>query len=196
VIGPGCTLGTNAFVHYGVRMQEGAVLDADAFLMKGEDVPPRARYRGNPAREFQEPVPERRVPVTSAVIGIVAPAALAAAACVILAAVLSPQSAPRVPVQVSSTADSPARDSAVTGSISPAMGLLLFPGPWTPSGTAPEQPTRSYKGPSGEADGDQAVSGEAGSDEDASAADPPGDGTEPAEPAKTEPEPTIEDSDS
>ncbi|QYN32894.1 amino acid adenylation domain-containing protein [Pseudonocardia sp. DSM 110487] len=50
-IGPGCTLGTYAFAHYGVTMQEGSVLDADAFLMKGEDVPPRARYRGNPARE-------------------------------------------------------------------------------------------------------------------------------------------------
>jgi non-ribosomal peptide synthetase-like protein len=52
-IGRGCTLGTNAFVHYGVRMRDGAVLDADAFLMKGEDVPVRARYRGNPAREFR-----------------------------------------------------------------------------------------------------------------------------------------------
>jgi non-ribosomal peptide synthetase-like protein len=50
----GCTLGTYAFVHYGVRMHGGAVLDADSFLMKGEEVPARARYRGNPAREFRE----------------------------------------------------------------------------------------------------------------------------------------------
>jgi non-ribosomal peptide synthetase-like protein len=49
-IGRGCTLGTSAFVHYGVRMQEGAALDADSFLMKGEEVPARAQYRGNPAQ--------------------------------------------------------------------------------------------------------------------------------------------------
>jgi non-ribosomal peptide synthetase-like protein len=58
-IGQGCTLGTYAFVHYGVTMQEGSVLDADSFLMKGEDVPALARYRGNPAREHREPTPER-----------------------------------------------------------------------------------------------------------------------------------------
>jgi non-ribosomal peptide synthetase-like protein len=57
-IGRGCTLGTYAFVHYGVTMQEGSVLDADSFLMKGEDVPARARYRGNPAREHRESTPE------------------------------------------------------------------------------------------------------------------------------------------
>jgi non-ribosomal peptide synthetase-like protein len=45
-IGRGCTVGTNAFVHYGVTMQSGAVLDADAFLMKVEEVPARTRYRG------------------------------------------------------------------------------------------------------------------------------------------------------
>ena len=55
-IGPGCTLGTYAFVHYGVTMRDGSVLDADSFLMKGEDVPARARYRGNPARECRAPV--------------------------------------------------------------------------------------------------------------------------------------------
>ncbi|GAA5119158.1 hypothetical protein GCM10023320_24450 [Pseudonocardia adelaidensis] len=50
-IGPGCMLGTYAFAHHGVTMEGGSVLDADAFLMKGEDVPARARYRGYPARE-------------------------------------------------------------------------------------------------------------------------------------------------
>jgi len=64
-IGQGCTLGTNAFVHYGVTMQPGAVLDADAFLMKGEEVPARTRYRGNPAREIRQPVPRRSVPAAS-----------------------------------------------------------------------------------------------------------------------------------
>jgi len=51
-IGPGCTLGVGAFVLYGVTMSEGAVLAADSFLMKGEYVPPRARWGGNPAREM------------------------------------------------------------------------------------------------------------------------------------------------
>lgn len=50
-LGAGCTLGVNAFVHYGVTLGDGAVLAADAFLMKGEDVPPGAQWAGNPARE-------------------------------------------------------------------------------------------------------------------------------------------------
>ncbi|HKR54842.1 MAG TPA: Pls/PosA family non-ribosomal peptide synthetase, partial [Gemmatimonadales bacterium] len=50
-IGAGCTLGVGAFVHYGVTMSDGAVLAPDSFLMKGEEVPPRARWGGNPARE-------------------------------------------------------------------------------------------------------------------------------------------------
>jgi non-ribosomal peptide synthetase-like protein len=48
-IGAGCTLGVGAFVHYGVTMGDGAVLAADSFLMKGEEVPPLARWGGNPA---------------------------------------------------------------------------------------------------------------------------------------------------
>jgi non-ribosomal peptide synthetase-like protein len=51
-IGAGCTLGVSAFVHYGVTMEDGAVLAADSFLMKGETVPRRARWGGNPAREL------------------------------------------------------------------------------------------------------------------------------------------------
>jgi non-ribosomal peptide synthetase-like protein len=51
-IGAGCTIGTNAFVHYGVRMSDGAVLDPDSFLMKGSEVTSRARWRGNPAIEL------------------------------------------------------------------------------------------------------------------------------------------------
>lgn len=50
----GCTIGAYAFVHYGVRMGEGAVLDADSFLMKGTHVAPHARWRGNPAREIHQ----------------------------------------------------------------------------------------------------------------------------------------------
>ena len=50
-IGDRCTIGTGAFVHYGVTMDDDAVLDADSFLMKGEHVPPGSRWRGNPAAD-------------------------------------------------------------------------------------------------------------------------------------------------
>nr|WP_228040736.1 Pls/PosA family non-ribosomal peptide synthetase [Streptomyces chromofuscus] len=50
-IGAGCTLGVGAFVHYGVTLGDGAELAADSFLMKGEEVPPSARWGGNPAVE-------------------------------------------------------------------------------------------------------------------------------------------------
>jgi non-ribosomal peptide synthetase-like protein len=53
-VGAGCTLGVGAFVHYGVTMGDGAVLLADSFLMKGEEVPPGAQWGGNPAREMGE----------------------------------------------------------------------------------------------------------------------------------------------
>jgi len=51
-IGARCTIGVGAFVHYDVMMGEGAVRAADSFLKKGEDVPPGARWGGNPAREM------------------------------------------------------------------------------------------------------------------------------------------------
>ena len=50
-LGAGCTIGAGAFVHYGVTVGDGSVLDPDSFLMKGENVPPRAWWRGNPATE-------------------------------------------------------------------------------------------------------------------------------------------------
>ncbi|MFF7981743.1 Pls/PosA family non-ribosomal peptide synthetase [Streptomyces sp. NPDC007901] len=53
-LGTGCTLGIAAHVHYGVTMGDGAVLAPDAFLMKGEEVPPNARWGGNPAIEMPE----------------------------------------------------------------------------------------------------------------------------------------------
>ena len=52
-IGAGCTLGVNSWVHYGVKMRDGASLAADAFLMKGEEVPPHTRWGGNPASQIQ-----------------------------------------------------------------------------------------------------------------------------------------------
>ena len=57
VIGAGCTLGVESFVHYGVTMGAGSVLAPDAFLMKGEEVPPHARWHGNPARPGREASP-------------------------------------------------------------------------------------------------------------------------------------------
>ncbi|MEV8479080.1 Pls/PosA family non-ribosomal peptide synthetase [Streptomyces sp. NPDC051173] len=68
-LGSGCTVGINALVHYGVTMGDGAVLAADAFLMKGEDVPRQARWGGNPATETPggrpEPVREAERPQSS-----------------------------------------------------------------------------------------------------------------------------------
>jgi non-ribosomal peptide synthetase-like protein len=51
-IGAGCTIGVDGLVHYGVTMGDGSELAVDSFLMKGEDVPPGARWGGNPAREM------------------------------------------------------------------------------------------------------------------------------------------------
>ena len=51
-IGSGCTIGIGSFVLYSVTMGDGAVLAPDSFLMKGEEIPPRAQWGGNPAREI------------------------------------------------------------------------------------------------------------------------------------------------
>ncbi len=53
-IGAGCTLGVGALVHYGVTMGDGAVLAADSFLMKGEEIPPHDSWGGNPARQMSD----------------------------------------------------------------------------------------------------------------------------------------------
>ena len=52
-IGAGCTVGINAFIHYGVTMGNGALLDADSFLMKGEQIASHTRWYGNPAHEIR-----------------------------------------------------------------------------------------------------------------------------------------------
>ncbi len=56
-IGAGATIGINSFIHYGVTMGDGSVLDPDAFLMKGEEIAPHARWRGNPAQEVRDAAP-------------------------------------------------------------------------------------------------------------------------------------------
>ncbi len=51
-IGDGCTIGVGAMIHYSVTMGDHSVLAPDSFLMKGEEIPPHARWGGNPAREM------------------------------------------------------------------------------------------------------------------------------------------------
>ena len=56
-VGAGCTLAAGAFVHYGVTIGDGASLGTDSFLMKGEEIPPHARWGGNPARQLPTAMP-------------------------------------------------------------------------------------------------------------------------------------------
>lgn len=56
-IGDGCTLGVGALVHYGVTLADRVQLACDSFLMKGEQVPQRARWAGNPARQLPDHTP-------------------------------------------------------------------------------------------------------------------------------------------
>jgi len=64
VIGSGVTLGVSAFIHYGTRLGDGAILEADSFLMKGEEAESFTRWGGNPAAELgaapQLPIASRR----------------------------------------------------------------------------------------------------------------------------------------
>ena len=53
VLEDGCTVGTGALVHYGVTIGQDSQLRPDSFLMKGEKVPPHARWGGNPARPMR-----------------------------------------------------------------------------------------------------------------------------------------------
>jgi non-ribosomal peptide synthetase-like protein len=50
-LGDGVVLGVGAFVHYGVTMGKGSMLEADGFLMKGEETTPFTPWSGNPATE-------------------------------------------------------------------------------------------------------------------------------------------------
>jgi non-ribosomal peptide synthetase-like protein len=53
VLGAGATVGVGALVHYGVRVGDGAVIAADSFVMKGEEIPAHAHWGGNPAGELR-----------------------------------------------------------------------------------------------------------------------------------------------
>jgi non-ribosomal peptide synthetase-like protein len=55
VVEDGVTLAPKAFVHYGTHLGSGSLIDTDAFLMKGEEVPDGQWWHGNPAT----PMPAR-----------------------------------------------------------------------------------------------------------------------------------------
>ncbi len=50
-LGRRCTVGVNGFVHYGTDINDNAVLDADAFLMKGTVMEAGTHWMGNPAHD-------------------------------------------------------------------------------------------------------------------------------------------------
>lgn len=58
-VGNQVTLGPSAFIHYGVVIGEGATVDADSFVMKGELIEPRTAWRGNPAKLHRVLAPVR-----------------------------------------------------------------------------------------------------------------------------------------
>lgn len=56
-VASGACLDVGSFVHYGALVGERARIGCDAFLMKGEEVPPGAFWEGNPARAARHPAP-------------------------------------------------------------------------------------------------------------------------------------------
>ncbi len=56
-VGNRCTVGINAFVHYGTVLEDGVTVESDAFLMKGERPGADSIWRGNPARALLEARP-------------------------------------------------------------------------------------------------------------------------------------------
>ena len=49
-VGDGSSIGCGAFIHYNVEIDEEATLGANAFVMKGETIPAKTIWEGNPAR--------------------------------------------------------------------------------------------------------------------------------------------------
>ncbi len=56
MLGAGASVGAGALVHYGVTVDDGAVIAPDSFLMKGQEVPAGAYWGGNPAGELSRPI--------------------------------------------------------------------------------------------------------------------------------------------
>jgi non-ribosomal peptide synthetase-like protein len=122
-IGSGCTVGVKALVHYGVQMGDGVELAPDSFLMKGEEVPPHARWGGNPARELDNGAVVLPAAVTAAPPARPRPLTRAAAVLVPLAVVSGVAVvADRVPDPTSEARalGSPALGSPAPGSPAPA----------------------------------------------------------------------------
>ncbi|MBP2368913.1 Pls/PosA family non-ribosomal peptide synthetase [Pseudonocardia parietis] len=65
----GACLDVGAFVHYGAVVGENARIGCDAFLMKGEEVPPGDFWEGNPARAARHPAPPAPAPAPMIAIG-------------------------------------------------------------------------------------------------------------------------------
>ncbi len=65
-IGKGCSIGTNAFVHYGVTLKDDVVLALDSFLMKGELLEAGSTWRGNPAKAVRAGAAQQEVPEATA----------------------------------------------------------------------------------------------------------------------------------
>ena len=65
VVGRKCTVGTGALVNYDVTMEEGSVVEADSFVMKGSRLQAGARWRGNPATEVWQPQERVVLPLSS-----------------------------------------------------------------------------------------------------------------------------------
>jgi len=53
-IGLGCTLGTAAFVHYGVTIEDNVTVMPDSFVMKGETLEAGSVWLGNPAKAVRQ----------------------------------------------------------------------------------------------------------------------------------------------
>jgi non-ribosomal peptide synthetase-like protein len=68
-VGSRCTVGVGALVHYGTSIGDGAEVAADAFLMKGEEMPADARWGGNPARDMRLEEPRLPVPRQPTAVG-------------------------------------------------------------------------------------------------------------------------------
>jgi non-ribosomal peptide synthetase-like protein len=81
-IGAGATLGVASFVHYGVTIGDGVMLAPDSFLMKGEEIPPHARWGGNPAREIQDGGPTTSSVETAATTAVPLPVAASTVAAI------------------------------------------------------------------------------------------------------------------
>lgn len=51
VIGPDCSIGPQAYIHYGTQLGANTIISSDAFIMKGTQTAPFSNWSGNPAEE-------------------------------------------------------------------------------------------------------------------------------------------------